>query len=382
MILNERMKRLLFVGAICALGACDNATTEGTGPITPGPTGTTGPTGPTGPTGTTAPTGTTGPTAPTMLSCANLPAPTILATGQFVTDLKVDATNAYWADQTGAISKVPTAGGTATVLGTLSAAYNGGPVLALDANNVYIAGGSGVASVPKTGGAMNILVVGENPTGALALEGQRLYWGEAWTSTAANSAVIHSMSIDGGPVSDLAANLAELGATSVAVDSANLYFTNLGEGTVNQVLLAGGPVVMLANDQEGLNGIAVGDSHVYWANFAGPIGAPEGQPPPTPTATDGTVDRVPIGGGATQTLATSYTMNAVAVDATHFYFSTVDDASGDLVIESAPIDGGTPTVLACAGAWIGPVVDDTAIYWVNVSDTSFESVMRLPKPTP
>src|SRR5438128_1241496 len=58
----------------------------------------------------------------------------------------------------------------------------------------------------------------------------------------------------------------QCGASGIAIDDANLYWTNTDAGTVMMVSKSGGKPATLASKQTEPAGIAVGGGVVYWTN--------------------------------------------------------------------------------------------------------------------
>jgi hypothetical protein len=81
----------------------------------------------------------------------------------------------------------------------------------------------------------------------------------------------------------------------VAVDSTDVYWVDDINGTVNKVPIGGGTVTTLAGGPGGEPwSVAVDGTHVYWVNCGCHIDEPNAP---------GTVNEVPLGGGSKTTLA-------------------------------------------------------------------------------
>jgi hypothetical protein len=285
-------------------------------------------------------------------TCTNPPCLVKLAPGP-VYDLAIDHTRVYWTsfDATnpaapGSVVKVPLDGGVAT---TLASNLLGPMLLALSATDVYWTSGyettGGIMMVSLAGGTPTLFAPAEYATGGVACDGRNVYWTE-WYSVestpvaAGGSSVLaewpgqffpgavavdarsaYSVSSMGHPGTTVVGSVPIAGGTStmlasgqhavwVAVDSANVYWTNDGapSGSVRRVPIGGGPVTTLADDQDGPSSIAVDGANVYWTNSNG-----------------GTVMRVATSGGALTTLASGLTHpSGIAVDATSVYWGTHD----------------------------------------------------------
>jgi hypothetical protein len=221
--------------------------------------------------------------------------------------------------------------------------------------------------------------------------------------------------LGGGPVTTLAT--AQNNPQSIAVDAANVYWTNKGtanegtfapsytDGSVMQMPIGGGAPITLANNQLLLGSLAVDATSVYWTNagttgddgqvMKAPIG---GGAPATALATgqflpsgvaldadsvvwltprlnsdDVTLMKVSKGGGTATEVATSSALSTdapFAVDATTIYCA----AGGDFV--KVPTSGGTPTTFAVGVEAMGFALDDSSVYW---TDYGSSKVLKTPK---
>jgi hypothetical protein len=117
--------------------------------------------------------------------------------------------------------------------------------------------------------------------------------------------------------------------------------------------------VTLASSQITPNCIAVYDSYVYWTNNG---------------SSNGSVMKVPVGGGTPTPLATGQSTskgaaNCIAVNGTGVYWATADP------IMSVPLAGGTPNpVLSGQGSPNGITIDATSVYCTNRVGGTVESV--------
>jgi hypothetical protein len=161
-------------------------------------------------------------------------------------------------------------------------------------NSIPVAGGSPVA----LGGTFLI------PLGAIAVDATSIYF----TAGEDYSSAVFSLPLAGGAVTTLASGQS---AHSVAIDSANVYWTNWAPappGNIRSVPRTGGYVTMRADNQGVPSSIAADGTNVYWTDSSA-----------------GTVMRVAASGGALTTLATGLTHpSGIAVDATSVYFGTHD----------------------------------------------------------
>jgi uncharacterized repeat protein (TIGR03803 family) len=73
--------------------------------------------------------------------------------------------------------------------------------------------------------------------------------------------------VGGGKATSLiTGGLGESAPAGIAVDGANLYFANSGDGTINKVAAAGGTPTTLATGQGSPNAVAFDATYVYWTN--------------------------------------------------------------------------------------------------------------------
>lgn len=131
----------------------------------------------------------------------------------------------------------------------------------------------------------------------------------------------------------------------IATDATHVYWSSSGnlqrkldygnDGVVVRAPIGGGLVEVLTTPQPDPVGVAVNDQHVYWVNGGdGALWEGEGS--------GGAVMRLPKAGGTPEKLSDEAFPQAIALDATHVYWS---DAEND-EIRRMPLDGGAVTVLA------------------------------------
>jgi hypothetical protein len=154
--------------------------------------------------------------------------------------------------------------------------------------------------------------------------------------------------------------------TALAIDGTNVYWANddveagfpTNQGTIALAPLAGSAPTVLASGRQAPAAIAVDATAVYWVD--GGTGS-----------ADGSVNKVPIGGGAVTTLASGISPTAIALDATNVYFATVS-ASGTGRIARVPKAGGAVTVLTYFGVYMPwtMAIDGLSVYWIDGGDNS------------
>jgi len=242
--------------------------------------------------------------------------------------IAIDTNNVYWTNyvQIGAVMKVQKNGTGVTALWSSqyypqSIAADGTYVYWTDYD--YGATNSSVNSVDTTFNYINVLAYWDYynpycPTG-VSVDATNVYWADSCDSSWNGS--VGSVPIGGGALSIVGTNMPNVFATAnyggsvyssagnpsaIAADAGHYYTT---DGT--NVSKDGS---VLASDAGAL-GIAVDASHIYWAN------------------TDGTVKKIPIGGGTVVTLAKGASAAYVAVDATSVYWT---DPGAGTVLKLTP----------------------------------------------
>ena len=250
--------------------------------------------------------------------------PVTLASGQFPVGLAVGGANIYWADQGGAVMRVPVDGAGGPTAFVPSNTHHGG--VAVDATRVYWtdieesdAGTGAVMAVPVADGGSPTTLASANGPVRVAVDAISVYW-ESYEG-------ILKVPLVGGTPTTLALPRARPAGTStgwtavdrIAVDGVSVYWTSpgdpassSGDGTVMKVAVGGGTAVTLASGQVYPSGLAVDGTSVYWTNLGG------------------TVMKVPVGGGTVVTLATGqHAPIAVALDATSVYWANAGNVPGD-----------------------------------------------------
>jgi hypothetical protein len=307
-----------------------------------------------------------------------------LASATTATSIAVDATAVYWTTQStgqaadGAVMKVPVGGGPPEVLASSQIRP---ATIAVDGTSVYWVSGDGLGDsnlmkVSRVGGAAPVTLINYyTPLAALAVDATSVYWTDSVNGNARpnqpSGGRVSRMPSGGGAVQRLVEG-SPLTLGPLAVDATSVYWLGSPASPTNftnvlqKMPLQGGASVTLATYQDSGPGFTVA---------ALPLPVVPGQTardvywvvsPPSPSAPAQPVNNllsVPAGGGSISTLATGG--NGLAVDATSIYWTT-----GSTVM-SMPMGGGTPVTLASVGGG-GIAVDATSVYWIGSS-----SILKL-----
>jgi hypothetical protein len=247
--------------------------------------------------------------------------------------------------------------------------------LGVDSDNIYWTErpngaypvGVGVYSSPISGPANPTLtpIGATNDPRGLALGPINVYWVDY------DNGSINLVGKYGAPQSTFLATsgaTAPPGSRAIALDSSNIYWANSISGEIYQMSLQGGTPSVIANGGSPW-AVAIDNAYVYWLDY-----------------TQGTVNRVPIGGQPNQNVVLARSEDqpwgiAVALDstgrATSVYWTDQDNPNGMVkTISAFPPDGGAPTVIASQqGAPWGIAVDSQYVYWTTYDDSN---VVRAP----
>jgi hypothetical protein len=185
----------------------------------------------------------------------------LLASGTVTNAIALDATFVYWADNRGPIQRVRREGGD-----TEQIAFSGGypSRLAMEANRLYWLDATGILTTTPGNRTPTTLWMGAPSINALiAVRGSVFV-----TAVRAGGQGVFSLAATGGEPKPLAMPQLPLG---LAVDDANVYFSDRTRGTVEFVPRAGGAAVPLATAQLGPDAVALDDDFVYWVNTGGSV---------------------------------------------------------------------------------------------------------------
>ena len=259
--------------------------------------------------------------------------------------LLVDSTSLYWLTQGSSgsnIMTVPLAGGLATTLGTLGMNFTS--TIAQDADNIYWGTFSAIVKQPKSGGSATTLASFPSSAPWQSLtDSTTLYWTDEGSG-------IYSLPLTGGVVSTLVSNVS---AQALAADSANLYWSDSTTNAIVTASKAGGTPTTLTTVSDPVYGITVDNGFIYWATYMNPgvvekIGVTGGSPVTLSNGGEvnqgqgivvqgsyvywsnfgsGTVYGAPTSGTGTAFRVTAEQANppCLAVDSSNLYWSTSTD---------------------------------------------------------
>jgi hypothetical protein len=185
-----------------------------------------------------------------------------LASSTVTNAIALDATFVYWADNRGPIKRVPREGGDTEQI-SLSAGYPSR--LAMDANALYWVDATGILTTTPGIVMPTMLWMGAPSINALiAVQGSEVFV----TAATMGGHDVSTLAVTGGEPLPLA--MPEL-PSGLAVDAANVYFSDNVRGTVEYVPRSGGAPVPLATEQAGPDAIALDEDFVYWVNTSGSV---------------------------------------------------------------------------------------------------------------
>jgi hypothetical protein len=236
--------------------------------------------------------------------------------------------------------------------------------IALDGGHVYWSNTYGqISSVPKPGGTISVLTEDLTNPGQLTVFGVRAY-------SASYYGTVLSVPIGGGKLLPITAPVA--GGLAVATGPDGIYWvTGQPAPAVKNVVhtdFGGKVTTVLASAQREPTALAVDATHAYWSDYVDDDSGAGG------------VRRVPLAGGAPETLAAHRSLVSLTLDETHVYYlfgGTSEASWKDGALYAIPKQGGAPLLVADGLAGTGRVaVDATHAYWTEAY--SF-TVRRAPK---
>ena len=224
--------------------------------------------------------------------------------------------------------------------------------IALDATNVYFAAGTSIYQLAKSGGTPTSIATITNTAssgpGEIVVDGGRVYFTDLGTS------MVRSVAVGGG--SEKTHAVAEkFKLVGLAVSTTQLFWTTGFGGSVESVPLAGGAKVTLASGQAFPSSVVHAGGFVYWTDTASPGGLwKHGLAP---------------GGNAEKLGADPHPGQLVVWGGTAYYA-----AFGE--IRKLPLAGGTATGLASASSVWDVATDGSNVYWIVESSTAAAGAIR------
>ncbi len=289
-----------------------------------------------------------------------------------VAQLKVDGRTVYFSETTrDRISAVPLSGGSPTMLATTRTNIQvpfGTGELAVDPDNVYYLDGANLDTVPRSGGATSTLATGSpgSFSSGLAIYQQDLYW---MSTLAGATGDLYHVAAGGSTAEVVASGLSA--AAYAAVDASNYYWVTTDASSINRVPRTGGTVVVLATSPNKATslvqtpgGLAIGADSVYWTTNTA-CGGPAGAACPPQSDAGSSVNRVPLGGGSVEVLATDSAVAGIAVDAKNVYWVNPNQSIKWLPVEGDASFPHGRVLVADDLAYLGPVLSGGALYWAS-----------------
>jgi hypothetical protein len=230
-----------------------------------------------------------------------------------------------------------------------------------------------IAKCPIAGCGMSqptvVVASADRPNGIVA-DGTNIYWAET------NGGTIKKAAPDGSNVVTLVAASENWKPFQLALQGGYLYFSEVAEGRVARVPIAGGTVETMAISSSP-GGVAVTDSRVYWA--VGAVGGGIYRVPNTVPPANGHTPELVAGGQDTS--------SSVAVDDENIYWlASASWIEAEGALRMCPIAGcpsGGPIDLANGIAYpIDLALDDAAIYYTvyGIDGVVDGAVMKIAKP--
>ncbi len=259
--------------------------------------------------------------------------------------------------------------GTGTIVALASGLMNPGG-LAVDASFVYwseaqdgataTTGKTWISKVSKTGGAVIPLSTRLNQnnyvnTWSLAIDASYAYW----TESNQDEMALQCVSINGGSYTTLVSQYPKC----LAADATSLYFSDIGTamtygGVIRKVGKGGGAAVTIATNQGEPNHIAVSGSTVCWISDW-----------------DGTLNKTGTNGGGVTLVAQASSEAVLVMDTSSIYYSYRPPGATSGSVMRVSVNGGTPLALTSSANPVALAVDATHVYWTD----SDGKISRVPK---
>lgn len=278
----------------------------------------------------------------TITQAGTPPPPGTLATGlSYPVSVAVDDDYVYWIESSGKVLKrVSKSGGSPTTLATTASSFG---QMVLDGSYLYyLDSGTKVQKLLKSGGSPTTLVTGSSFYDGITVQNNTVFWGASGT--------IYSVPITGGSSTSVASSptsLHDIASIRVTNDVVFWSQTEYPSSLFTQPI--GGSRTTLSSGVNVEPGLAIQDGFAYFAGSE-------------------SIYRVPIGGGARQTLASGLNdAYDLALDATNIYWVEAGNPTGtNGSVRQMPLTGGAITTLATNLAQpVAIAIDSTNVYWLE-----------------
>jgi hypothetical protein len=133
--------------------------------------------------------------------------------------------------------------------------------MASDGGTLYFAVTNRIYAQPIAGGSAVLFAKATADVNDLGVDGQQVYW---LTADGGVYAASKATPGDGGSATPIPLATGQGGPIRLALDTANIYWTNEGDGTIGAAGKQGQFYEQIAHDQGAPYGIAVDQSGVYW----------------------------------------------------------------------------------------------------------------------
>jgi hypothetical protein len=205
--------------------------------------------------------------------------------------------------------------------------------------------GGAIVTVPATGGVARELSGPQPSPRGLAIDDSYVYF----VTEDPDAGTVQRMLLDGGDLSILASD--QQSPKEVVLTPAAIFWSNPGDGTIMRLPMAAAGVdpTIVASGLGTPFGLATDGTFLYWTSH------------PTSTPDAGAVGRASFDGKQKQFLASAQPLpRGIAVDATYAYFTNEVEGT----VKRVPVGGGTVVTLASGQVqpW-GIALDDTFVYW-------------------
>jgi hypothetical protein len=228
--------------------------------------------------------------------------------------------------------------------------------LAQDATYLYMAGDSGVHRWPKAGGAIELLTASTD-VDALAVDDTYVWWAE-WVASPAGSHVFRASKSAPGASTEVHTQTHRI--RDIESDGTTLYFSDTN-GTVNRLPIGGGPVDTQLDFGTNAWSVTLAQGTLYWRSSSSVLSAP---------ATGSTTSELFPGQGSP---------GGVAYDAPLVFWTT-----GSSVVSGDPVTKLQRTLAGTKTSSRGITVDAEFVYWTTftVYGDKTGGAFRVRRPPP